>query len=654
MGSPNDREVNGDGAIILVEGVTTLQGEQESCSQGKGWQVMWYSEREASEMRNAETALNIIRERGKRGLPLEKLYRQLYNPDLYLRAYARLYSNKGAMTPGSTPETVDAMALGKIRQLIEDIRHERYRWTPARRTYIPKKNGKKRPLGITAWTDKLLQEVIRMLLEAYYEPQMSELSHGFRPKRGCQTTLSTIVRKWGGTKWFIEGDISQCFDRIDHSTLIATLSEKVHDNRFLRLIQNLLHAGYLEDWRYNATLSGTPQGGPLSPLLANIYLSKLDNYVEQVLIPKYTKGDKRRKNSAYNALVLQAARRRKQGNIEEAKLLRRQAQQLPSQDPKDPTFRRLNYVRYADDILLGYIGTKEEAEEIKQQLSDFLQGKLLLELFPAKTLITHASSEVARFLGYELSSQQANDKYDRQRRRCINGRTGLWVPRNVIEEKCALYQKGGKPTYRQALLTDDEYTIISRYQSEYRGLVQYYLLATNVCELGKLHWVMQTSLLKTLAAKHRASVTAMAHKYQATIETQHGTMKCLETSVEREGKKPLVARFGGIPLRRRKTAVLVDRYPIYIRSERNELIKRVLADTCEICGSKQNVEVHHIRKLADLNKKGRKEKPTWVYIMAARRRKTLVTCRDCHHAIHAGKPLEKRNTSLESRVRENV
>src|SRR3954454_5932255 len=209
------------------------------------------------EMRNAETVLGVIRERGRRGLPLEDIYRQLYNRDLFLRAYGRIYRNDGAMTPGSTPETVDAMSLEKIEVLIDLLRREGYRWTPVRRTYIPKKSGELRPLGIPTWSDKLLQEVIRSLLEAYYEPQFSRHSHGFRPDRGCHTALGEITRHWRGVKWYIEGDIVQCFDRVDHTVLLAILNEKLQDNRFLPSLSNLLRAGYLEVWKYRATPSGS-------------------------------------------------------------------------------------------------------------------------------------------------------------------------------------------------------------------------------------------------------------------------------------------------------------------------------------------------------------------------------------------------------------
>jgi group II intron reverse transcriptase/maturase len=582
--------------------------------------------------------LGIIRERGKRGLPLGDLYRQLYNPDLYLRAYARLSTNNGAMTPGTTPETVEAMSLAKIATLIDDLRHERYRWTPVRRTYVPKKNGKKlRPLGLPSWSDKLLQEVIRSLLEAYYEPQFSDHSHGFRPGRGCHTALTTVKETWTGTKWYIEGDVSQCFERIDHQVLLSILREKILDQRFLRLIQTLLQAGYLEDWQYHVTLSGTPQGAIVSPILSNLYLDKLDKYVEHELIPAYTRGQERQKNRRYFALMTQAYKRRKQGRLDEACALTKEAQQLPTVDPYDPAYRRLHYARYADDWLLGFVGPKEEAETIKACLSTFLRETLKLELSQEKTLITHATTSAARFLGYEIVTHHNDEKRDHLGHRTLNGHIGLRLPNDVVEKKRAWYRRGGKAIPRPELLFNEDYTIVQQYQAEYRGLVQYYLLAQNVAWLWRLHWVMQTSLLKTLAAKHKASVKKMLRKYRATTPTPSGPMRCLEVVVEREGKKPLVARFGGIPLRRQTAAALIDRDPPHVYFRRNELIKRLLAGACELCGATDNCEVHHVRKLADLKPKGRAEKPLWVRVMASRRRKTLVVCRCCHEAIHAGR-----------------
>jgi group II intron reverse transcriptase/maturase len=593
-------------------------------------------------MRRADTVLGIIRDRGKRGLPLEDIYRQLYNPDLYLRAYGRLYANKGAMTPGVSGETVDGMTMAKITAIITDLRGERYRWTPVKRTYIPKKNGKVRPLGLPSWSDKLLGEVIRSILDAYYGPQFSRHSHGFRPGRGCHTALQEVEAGWKGTRWFVEGDIRACFDRLDHQVLVAILREKLHDNRFLRLIENMLRAGYLEDWQWHPTYSGSPQGGVCSPVLSNIYLDKLDQYVETVLLPAYNRGQRRASNPAYDALEYPLARAKRKGSAQESATLRQQRRRLPSQDPNDPHYRRLHYVRYADDWLLGFVGPKAEAEEIKRHLSTFLRDHLKLELSEEKTLITHAASQAARFLGYDLVIRYANDKLDRRGQRQVNGTVGLRLPQDVIAAHRAPYERHGYPIH-QVRTSDSDFSIVAEYQTVYRGLVQYYLLAQNVGWLSRLHWVMRGSLLKTLAYKHKTSMMAILRKYRASVETPVGSRRCLRVVLDRgPAKTPLVAQFGGIPLRRHRYAVLTDLPPKIDTDRRNELVKRLLADTCELCGSRQDCEVHHIRKLADLRIKGRSEKPAWVQIMAARRRKTLVVCRPCHEAIHAGRPTDSK------------
>jgi Type II intron maturase len=215
---------------------------------------------------------------------------------------------------------------------------------------------------------------------------------------------------------------------------------------------------------------------------------------------------------------------------------------------------------------------------------------------------------------------------------------GLFVPKAVIRQRCALYMDNGKPAQRGGLLHDDDFTIVAKYGAEYAGLVQYYLLAHDVFRLGRLRWVMETSMLKTLAGKHRSTVTKMARQYKTTIESPAGPRTVFQVTVERDrGRKPLVARFGGIPLQRVRTAVLTDQRPVMASTRRNELIHRLLAGHCEICEDTVNLEVHHIRKLADLNKPGRREKPIWMHLMAMRRRKTLVVCRRCHENIHAGR-----------------
>jgi len=315
----------------------------------------------------------------------------------------------------------------------------------------------------------------------------------------------------------------------------------------------------------------------------------------------------------------------------------------------DPDYRRLRYVRYADDFLLGFAGPKSEAEKIKEELRTFLQEQLKLELSEEKTLVTHAESDSARFLGYEITARQV-DSYRcktttryKHGVRAVNGKITLRLPKDVVDKKCALYTKEGKPIHRGYLLNDSDYGIVNRYQSEFRGVVQYYLLATNVHWLSRLHWVAQGSLLRTMANKHKSTVMKIIKKHRTVVKTEEGPRKAIVVTVNREGKTPLMAKFGGIPLRRSEKAVLVDRDEKPYVEKRTELLQRLLADECEICGSKEDIQVHHVRKLADVQMKGRREKPEWMKIMSARRRKTLVVCRGCHWDIHSGRPLRRKS-----------
>ena len=305
-------------------------------------------------------------------------------------------------------------------------------------------------------------------------------------------------------------------------------------------------------------------------------------------------------------------------------------------DTQDPGYRRLRYVRYADDILLGFAGPKAEAEEIKERLAHFLRDELKLELSPEKTLITHARTGAARFLGYDIAVHH-NDRKVTGGRRSVNGVIRLRVPRSVVSAKQAQYMQRGKPARRPELLNQDDHVIISTYGSEYRGIVQYYLMAGDVFRLARLQWVMETSMLMTLANKHRSSVSKMARKYAATIETPHGHRKCFEARLERVGRKPLVGRFGGIPLRRNKKTVITDRRLAPVNTKRKELVTRLLAGRCESCGRIDEVEVHHVAKLTDLGRSG--TRPPWADLMAARHRKSLVVCGSCHADIHGKKPV---------------
>jgi group II intron reverse transcriptase/maturase len=631
-----------------MKGQPTKVGQSVPLIQARREGIKKFKHVEACEMQSTDAYLGLLRERGKRGLPLERVYRQLFNKNLYLTAYGKIYRNKGASTKGVTDDTVDGMSLDKIDAIIEALRHERYQWTPAKRVSIPKRNGKKRPLGLPVWSDKLLAEVIRMILDAFYDIQFSEHSHGFRENRGCHTALQEVYHLWTGATWIIEGDISDCFGSLSHELLLSTLSEKIHDGRFLNLMRKLLDAGYLEDWTFNQTLSGVPQGSICSPILSNILLDKLDKFVENTLIPQYTRGKHKKVSKEYTNLMAQSARRFKAGQKEAALKIRKRAQQLPSRDLHDRDYRRLKYLRYADDFALAFMGPKSSAEEIKQQLATFLGNELKLNLSEEKTLITNARSDAAKLLGYEIATLQSDTKQSLNKaghkRRSINGRIGLRVPRAVLLDKCNRYKQRNKAVHRTKLLHESDYTIIATYQLEYRGIVNYYRLAYNLHTLQHLKWIMQQSLTKTLAAKHKMSVKAVYDKYQAEMVVGDRTYKVLQAVALREGKEPLIATWGGIPLEWDIKATVDDQIHRHWNS-RSELEKRLLAQVCEACGATHmtnKIEVHHIRALKDLNKYEGREKTWWVKTMAARRRKTLVLCRTCHIDLHAGRPLRQK------------
>lgn len=612
-----------------------------------------------SEMLLADKYLHVINDRGKRRLPLQRVYRNIRRKGLFLKAYAKLYANDGSTTAGSDPnDTIQGMSLKRIETIIRQLENGNYKWKPANRKYVPKADGQQRPISIPSWNDKMVQEVMRMALEAYYEPRFRDSSHGFRPNRGCLTALKSIQKKWTGVTWFIEGDIKGCFDNIPHETILEILSRDIQDNRFLKLVKGMLKAGYVEDWIYHRTHSGTPQGGVISPLLSNIVLHELDQWIEDELIPKYTKGKKKEANPEYQKLLSKrnntksrALRRESRGvdaeivkaDWEEYTELGRKLRQIPTQMTHDPSYRRLRYVRYADDFLLGFIGSHQEAIAIKEEISEFLTT-LGLEVSQKKTLITNAKREKARFLGYEISISIDDNKVtkykDGKKRRSVNGNIKLNIPANVITKWCRKYTKKGKPHQRGYILDRSDYDIANTFGQEIRGLQQYYALAsTGRSGLYKVRYYCMESLVHTLAAKHKCKKTDIYKKHKR--KGQGDEMTHIAVIIERDGKRPLIAKCGEKSQKRSEPNYLADNIvPSYVvQSTRSELVDRLLKEECELCGKKGPLEGHHVRKLADLKRQwqGRKTKPNWVREMIARRRKTLFVCTECHKQITFGK-----------------
>ena len=567
-----------------------------------------------------------------------RLYRYLLREDIYYAAYQKLYSNKGAVTPGTDADTANGFGREYIQQLIEELRNGTYRPKPVRRIYIPKKNGKQRPLGIPSFRDKLLQEVMRMILEAIYEPVFLDQSHGFRPGRSCHTALEQISVNFRATKWFIEGDIKGCFDNIDHDVLIHTLEKKIKDSRFINIIRSFLKAGYIEGFQYNTTLSGTPQGGIISPILANIYLHELDTKVMEMK-EAFDCPASRSKTPEYLHLVkrrqtLQKKINRVTGNereeaIKEYKQVCAEKNRTPARVNDD---KKLVYCRYADDFIIGISGNREDCEAIKEELRVFLQDSYHLELSVEKTKITH-SSERIRFLGYDISvrrSQEIKRRKDGVKQRTLNNSVELTVPlqekimdylfsNNIIEQR-----KDGEiwPVAVPRLRHMSEVDIVRRYDTQVRGILNYYCLAANYDKLKYFRYLMEYSCLKTLASKSQSTTAKILNKYHTTdgwgipYQTKEGTKiaRIAQLSACKVGKW------------------MVDHNPWVFTSYNPKMLtqkKRLDSGVCELCGCEcDSCKVYHAGSMNKL-----KSTTDWGKKMLHMKRKTLIVCPSCYRRI---------------------
>lgn len=593
-------------------------------------------------MQSTESVIQVMQTLGEKRSKITRVYRQMYNKNLYISAYSKLYRNKGALTSGATPETVDGMSLDRIEAIVEKMRREAYRWSPVKRRYITRKDGRKRPLGLPTWGDKLVEDVLRQMLEAYYEPQFSDNSHGFRPNRGCHTALQQIANNWTGTVWFIEGDIKSCFDHIDHEKLMTILGKQIEDPRILRLIRHRLFSGIMEDWAYQRTYSGTPQGGVLSPLLANIYLNELDQYIENTLQPNWNREKKRKYNPAYSTVHRHLSRAKRQKDWKRYKQLTQEKRCIPSQDMHDPDYRRLKYVRYADDFLLAFVGTKEEARQILTQIEEFLSLELGFQISESKSRITHAKSGTAKFLGYGISIYGNISDQITGARRSANGRVTLKLPEGICESKEREWKRKGNPRISGLALAYSVEEAMSSYQIQYRGLVNYYQYAVDVHELARVKNAMEQSLVHTLAQKLKISVSQVYHRYSTHIIVNGEKYKVLQSVVkdEKTGRK-YTATWGGIPLKRvRVVGNPLDDKVSYGYQARSELVQRMFAEKCELCGKQtRELEGHHTNQLQHYIRHKRAGKPLkdWEAQMVLRRRKTLFVCKPCHVKIHTKK-----------------
>ena len=597
-------------------------------------------------MQKPNLILDILNSRSRKNLEISKIYHYRSNQQWYLLAYDKLANNKGYLTPGETGETIDGMSLRRIEQIINEMRFERYKWHKLRQIDI-KPNGRFRTLSILEWRDKLVQEVIRMILSAIYEPKFSEASHGFRPNRGCHSALTRIYQKGQNCEFFIEGDIVKCFDSIDHNILLNILKRDIKDNRFIELIRKMLKAGkFGNDFVYGKTYSGTPQGGVLSPLLVNVYLNEFDQWVENTLVPKWNIMNERPISKEYHTLVnhiYRICRTNKINNVNnneelkhDLKAMRKKLRLLPTKkNIEDCDFRRLAFTRYADDWIITFTGTFEEAKNIKKEISEYLLTHLSLKLNEEKTKITKADKTPARFLGYNMLVQKSNTRI-KHGQRSISGQIEFFVPDDVINNKVKKYMRNNKPIHLAYRLNEPDVDIIQVYQAELRGITQYYKFARNQQKLSKLKYVMEVSLVKTLANKFRTSCRKIYAKYKSTYNVDGFDYKVLEAKVQK-GTREYRAHFGGIPLRRKSVInneIIIDTiFKTNNLKSRSTLSQRLLNDICEVCGSNEKIEMHHIRALKDI----KNNKADWAVKMSAMNRKSIALCKQCHEKITHGK-----------------
>lgn len=574
-----------------------------------------------------------------------RLFRYILRPDIYAVAYQNLYANKGADTKGVSEDTADGFGAQKVSAITNALKNGTYAPSPVRRTYISKKSGnKKRPLGLPTFTDKLVQDAIRMILQAIYEPLFSDYSHGFRPGRSCHTALAQVKHEFIGAKWFVEGDIKGCFDNIKHEVLLDIIGKKIKDARFLNVIRLFLKAGYMEDWKYHNTYSGCPQGGIISPILANIYLNELDRFVMKLkdsfdrktpytLTPEYLDIQRQRANTR-NKIKRREDGPERDSLIEKYRVLGKVMRMTPAKLCND---KKLKYVRYADDFLIAVNGSREDCEWIKAQLTEFISQTLKMELSQEKTLITH-SSQAARFLGYDVRVRrdQQVKPWKKRKQRTMNNTVELLIPMKDKIEPYLLSHgivkrrtDNGKmePVARVDLTRHTDLEIVSTYDAELRGLCNYYYPASNYRSLNYFSYLMEYSCLKTLAWKHRCKLSKIYDKYRTDTkrwgvpyETKSGRkIRRLTKFNEIDGKK------------------CEDIMPVIvtiIATVKTTLDDRLKACRCELCGYEGNdrkYEIHHVNKVKNL-----KGKTQWEQVMIAKWRKTLVVCYECHQKIHHG------------------
>nr|YP_010836030.1 hypothetical protein QLP54_mgp36 [Phyllosticta yuccae]WGC90046.1 hypothetical protein [Phyllosticta yuccae] len=560
------------------------------------------------------------------------------------------------MVPGSDNETLDGVSETWILKISETLASEKYQPRPARRTYIPKSNGKMRPLGVGCPRDKIVQQSTRLVMETILDAKFCNTSHGFRPQRGCHTALNEI-RKWKGVTWFIEGDIKGFFDNIDHHILEELLKKHFNEARLIHLYWKFVKAGYIE-WDNSKTVFvstdvGVPQGSILSPLLSNLVLHELDQYMEKLMIEQKESNGKRRPyitNPLYHKLTMRINRAKKKINklkglnqdhnkeVTDYRRSIRERRKTKSQIP-NPELIRVKYVRYADDWLIGLWGDKQYAKTLKNNIESLLRT-LKLELSMEKTLITLARSKRAKFLATYIkrliSDRNGSTLYSRFRNENKKRRTptgNLWMTAPILEIVKKLEDKGyitcengvWKPLSitRFTLLPIRE--IILRYNQTLNGIFNYYSFVDNRKHLAKIHWILKESLRKTISRKYQLNKSSFLKKYGIDIQIRFK---------KKDGKTSMInfqcPELIRSPMKFLGKAIFADPYSII---ERKISTRDSFGQPCANCNSESGVEMHHIKHIKTINVKLSK----FDQMAAKINRKQVPLCGKCHSDIHAGR-----------------
>lgn len=579
------------------------------------------------------------------------LYRLLYKEDLYVLAYETLKSKSGNMTKDADGNTIDGFSARTISRLINAMKDESYQFTAARKVEIPKANGKKRALGIAPPNDKIVQQIIKLILEAIYEPNFSDNSHGFRENMGCHTALKSFRTNWSGVNWIVEGDIEGFFDNISHDILISLLRERIADERFINLIRKALNAGYLEFGMFHNTVVGTPQGSVVSPTLANIYLDGFDKFVE-AKIKEYERGETKITHPKHRSLSSKINYRLKKASncldpvekekiLDEVKTLRREFTSTPTV-LHDGEYIRVKYIRYADDWIIGVNGSKKLAIKLRQECADYFTNVLKLNLNFEKTHIRHAKTEKSRFLGTELKVGNNGDgkiaMYTskngiRYKKRVTGWQPIMTAPVGELVRKLA--DKGfcdhdGNPKSKASWSVLDDIQIIELIGSVWLGLHNYYSFVDNRHALGRIQYILLHSAAKTLAHKHRSSVKKTFKRHGGNNLTV--TVKNKDSKVVRKiafPYKPSLTRQQFEFMTHSETVNDGGKLQTFIKLR----TRSKLFSPCCICGETENIEMHHVKHVRKIGEKVK----GFTAIMAKINRKQVPVCHACHVKIHNGK-----------------